>query len=100
MTDFEKQKQDAAERVRRMNDIYRKRAGIETPIKENVEPPPVIKKTPNERDSKTPLDFLKILRFDALKSDPDRLLLFCVFLLLSSEKCDEKLLYALLYIML
>jgi hypothetical protein len=99
MTDFEKQKQDAAERVRRMNDLYRKRAGIETPIKEES-PHPIPPKTSPHRENKTPLDFLKILRFDALKSDPDRLLLFCVFLLLSSEKCDEKLLYALLYIML
>ncbi len=88
MTDFQRQKQEAENRVRRMNEAYRKKAGLDRP------------QTAPEKEQKSPMDLLRMFRFDALKSDPDRILIICVFLLLSKEKCDEKLLYALLYIML
>ena len=91
MTDFEKQKQDAVERVRKMNESYRKKVMANEAV---AEPKPIDKK------SDSPVDIMKLIRFDAVKSDPDRLLLLGVLLLLSSEKTDEKLLYALLYIMI
>lgn len=87
MTDFQRQKDDAANRVRRMNEEYRRKAGLDKPKEEKPK-------------DKTPMDFLKMFRFDSMKNDPDRLVIMCVFLLLSREKCDEKLLYALLYIMM
>lgn len=93
MTDFQRQKEEAAERVRRMNASYRKKAGLDKP--QNIPPVPAVK-----AGNSTPFDVLKMFRFDSIKSDPDRFLIMCVLLLLSSEKCDEKLLYALLYIML
>ena len=87
MTDFQRQKEEAEQRVRRMNEEYRRKAGLDKAV--------------NERPKdKTPMDFLKMFRFDSLKNDPDRLVIMCVFLLLSREKCDEKLLYALLYVMM
>lgn len=88
MTDFQRQKQEAENRVRRMNEAYRKKAGLDKPT------------VAIRQEEKSPMDLLRMFRFDALKSDPDRILIICVFLLLSKEKCDEKLLYALLYIML
>lgn len=91
MTDFEKQKQDAVERVRKMNESYRKKVMENEAV---AEPKPI------EKKSDSPVDIMKLIRFDAVKSDPDRLLLLGVLLLLSSEKTDEKLLYALLYIMI
>ena len=87
MTDFQRQKDDAANRVRRMNEEYRRKAGLAKP------------KEGNPKD-KQPMDSLKMFRFDSMKHDPERLVIMCVFLLLSREKCDEKLLYALLYIMM
>lgn len=89
MTDFQRQKDEAANRVRRMNEEYRRKAGLNKAITEKEKP-----------KDKTPMDFLKMFRFDSMKNDPDRLVIMCVFLLLSREKCDEKLLYALLYIMM
>lgn len=91
MTDFEKQKQDAVERVRKMNESYRRKIGASAIPQEE-------KLTPKKADS--PIDVMKLIRFDAVRSDPDRLLLLGVLLLLSGEKTDEKLLYALLYIMI
>lgn len=91
MTDFEKQKQDAVERVRKMNESYLKKVTANKSA-------PQQKEIDKKRDS--PIDIMKLIRFDAVRSDPDRLLLLGVLLLLSSEKTDEKLLYALLYIMI
>ena len=91
MTDFEKQKQDAVERVRKMNESYRKKVMANESA---TEPKPI------EKKGDSPVDIMKLIRFDAVRSDPDRLLLLGVLLLLSSEKTDEKLLYALLYIMI
>lgn len=91
MTDFERQKQDAVERVRKMNESYRKKisGGSKEETKKPVAP---------KNDS--PVDIMKLIRFDAVRSDPDRLLLLGVLLLLAGEKTDEKLIYALLYIMI
>ena len=89
MTEFERAKQDAIYRVKKMNESYRKKIAPE-----NKEP---VKK---ENKQQGPLDIMKLIRFDSVKSDPDRLLLLGVLLLLSMEKTDEKLLYALLYIMI
>ncbi|MBR2042803.1 MAG: hypothetical protein IJ946_00520 [Clostridia bacterium] len=86
MTDFEKQKQDAVERVRKMNEVYRKKAAQQGTKREDV--------------AESPIDVMKLIRFDAVKNDPDRLLLLGVLLLLAGEKTDPKLLYALLYIMI
>lgn len=91
MTDFERQKQDAVDRVRKMNETYRKKIGIGKEV-------PSQKQAAVKTDS--PVDVMKLIRFDAVRTDPDRLLLLGVLLLLSGEKCDEKLLYALLYIMI
>ncbi len=88
MTDFQRQKEEAANRVRRMNERYKQKAGISEPPKQGVS------------QSKSTFDILRLFRFDSIKNDPDRLIIMFVFLLLGSEKCDEKLLYALLYIML
>ncbi len=88
MTEFQRQKQEAENRARRMNEEYRKKSATE------------LQKQVQHNEEKSPMDLLRMFRFDALKSDPDRILIICVFLLLSKEKCDEKLLYALLYIML
>ncbi len=90
MTDFERQKQDAVERVRKMNALYRQKMG-------HNNPPP---QKQREEKSHTPVDVMQLIRFDQVRNDPDRLLLLGVLLLLSGEKTDEKLLYALLYIMI
>ncbi|MEE0945831.1 MAG: hypothetical protein U0M42_03245 [Acutalibacteraceae bacterium] len=88
MTDFQRQKQEAENRVRRMNALYRQKAGLDKP----TIPQPI--KTENTEN------ILKLFRFDAMRGDPDRLLIISVLLLLSGENCDDKLIYALLYIML
>ncbi len=89
MTEFERAKQEAIYRVQKMNESYRQK--IEG---EKTEP----KREPERRQNA--LDIMKLIRFDSVKTDPDRLLLLGVLLLLSTEKTDEKLLYALLYIMI
>lgn len=89
MTEFERAKQEAIYRVQKMNESYRQK--IEG---EKNEP----KREPERRQNA--LDIMKLIRFDSVKTDPDRLLLLGVLLLLSTEKTDEKLLYALLYIMI
>ena len=89
MTEFERAKQEAIYRVQKMNESYRQKKEGEKP-KPNREP---------ERRQNA-LDIMKLIRFDSVKTDPDRLLLLGVLLLLSTEKTDEKLLYALLYIMI
>jgi hypothetical protein len=89
MTEFERAKQEAIYRVQKMNESYRQKIEGEKP-KLNREP---------ERRQNA-LDIMKLIRFDSVKTDPDRLLLLGVLLLLSTEKTDEKLLYALLYIMI
>jgi hypothetical protein len=89
MTDFERAKQDAIYRVQKMNQNYRQKIeGEKIEMKKEVE---------NQSGA---LDIMKLIRFDSVKTDPDRLLLLGVLLLLSTEKTDEKLLYALLYIMI
>lgn len=89
MTEFERAKQEAIYRVQRMNESYRQKiAG------EKTESPK------SEKKGQSALDIMKLIRFDSVKNDPDRLLLLGVLLLLSTEKTDEKLLYALLYIMI
>ncbi len=45
-------------------------------------------------------DLLKMLNFNKIEMDNDRLLLLMLCLLLANEKADEKLLLALVYIML
>ena len=98
MDNFEQQRIEAEQRVRDMNRAYREKAGLQTNPKEqpqNKEPPKEVS-APKRR----PAELLKMLKLDSLKSDPDRLLLLGLFLLLSSEEADEWLLYALLYIML
>lgn len=87
MTEFERAKQEAIYRVQKMNESYRKKITKEEPPKE-------------EKRQQGALDIMKLIRFDSVKSDPDRLLLLGVLLLLSMEKTDDKLLYALLYIMI
>lgn len=102
MQDFEQQRKEAEERVREMNRNYRKKAGIaDTPV-EQQQPQKNENPQISQQNSflRRPVDILKMLRLDGLKSDPDRLLLLGIFLLLSSEEADELLLYALLYIML
>ncbi len=84
MTDFEKQKNEAAERVREMNRRYKKSANL----------------TPEAPAIKLPLDVLRFLRLDRFEGDRDRLLLLGLFLLLNHEKSEPELLYALLYLML
>lgn len=86
MTEFERAKQEAISRVKKMNESYRQKITPE-------------KKVPQPKEHNA-LDIMKLIRFDSVKSDPDRLLLLGVLLLLSTEKTDEKLLYALLYIMI
>ncbi len=86
MTEFERAKQEAILRVQKMNESYRQKISQD-------------KKEPQKKEHNA-LDIMKLIRFDSVKSDPDRLLLLGVLLLLSMEKTDEKLLYALLYIMI
>ena len=89
MTEFERAKQEAIYRVQKMNESYRQKIEGEKPE---------TKREPERRQNA--LDIMKLIRFDSVKTDPDRLLLLGVLLLLSTEKTDEKLLYALLYIMI
>lgn len=89
MTDFEMQKQEAIERVRRMNQNNKNRVSGQEKASKN-EP---------RQDGFLP-SVMNLFKFDALKTDPDRLLLLGVLLLLYSEKADEKLMYAILYIMI
>lgn len=88
MTDFQREKEEAARRVMRMSERYRKSAEINQAPKQK------------ENEKRSTFDILRLFRFESIKNDPDRLIIMFVFLLLGSEKCDEKLLYALLYIML
>lgn len=98
MDNFEQQRIEAEQRVRDMNRIYREKAGIQINTKNKTTEKETIKEISSGK--KRPTELLKMLKLDSLKSDPDRLLLLGLFLLLSSEEADEWLLYALLYIML
>ncbi len=89
MTDFERAKQEAIYRVQKMNENYRQKIGGEKPAEK-----------PALKEKRGALDIMNLIRFDNVKNDPDRLLLLGVLLLLSTEKTDDKLLYALLYIMI
>lgn len=98
MNEFERQKQQAAEELRQMQEQSRmpkipdfvrlNRPGSE---EAGPKPPPGPKPSPGGVPSAKP---------PGEKSDADRLLLIGIFLLLFSQKQDDLLLYALLYIML
>ncbi len=92
MTDFERQKAEAEQRVKEMNRRYNEKASSKSAPKS--QPPPA--KPPKS----TPFDIFKLLKLDGFRSDSDRLLLLGLFLLLNSQEADELLLYALIYIML
>lgn len=86
MTDFERQKQEAIERVKRMNSNYRRISGIEDQKKEPV---------PEKKEEE------KIIKNNREKEgDSDLFLLVALLLLLSGESQRSPLLFALLYIML
>ncbi|HHW46680.1 MAG TPA: hypothetical protein GXX17_07255 [Clostridiales bacterium] len=54
----------------------------------------------NKTSGRTGFDILKMLNFKNIEIDTDRALLLLLFILLSSEGCDELLLLSLLYIIL
>ncbi len=90
MTDFERQKAEAEQRVKEMNRRYTEKAAAK-PAEEKPQPKP---------QKSTPFDIFKLLKLDSFRADSDRLLLLGLFLLLNSQEADELLLYALIYIML
>ena len=92
MTDFERQKAEAEQRVKEMNRRYNEKASSKSAPKS--QPPPA------KPQKSTPFDIFKLLKLDGFRSDSDRLLLLGLFLLLNSQEADELLLYALIYIML
>lgn len=108
---FEKEKENANRQFREM---YRGR-----PLKENTEklPPQTEKSDLPNRPEKPPVkpaaekkqepprthggfDLLKMLNFSKIEMDNDRLLLLMLCLLLAEEQADEKLILALIYLML
>jgi len=87
---FLKQKQEAAERMRQMNQ------------KSNPQAPSAQKNAPQKTTVKNNSLFegIGIPFLDNLKSDGDATLILGILLLLFSEKADKKLLFALIYILL
>ena len=100
MQDFEQQRRQAEERVKEMNRVYRQKAEQANKNAKEKEALLHTKNDEQENRQNAPFDVLKMLKLDSLKSDPDRLLLLGIFLLLSNQGADKYLLYALLYIML
>ena len=90
MTEFERQKAEAEQRVKEMNRRYTEKAAGKPALPKPEPMPP----------KNTPFDIFKLLKLDGFRADSDRLLLLGLFLLLNSQEADELLLYALIYIML
>lgn len=90
MTEFERQKAEAEQRVKEMNRRYNEKAAQK----------PLTESPPSNMAKSTPFDIFKLLKLDSFKADSDRLLLMGIFLLLNSQDADELLLYALIYIMI
>ncbi len=90
MTEFERQKAEAEQRVKEMNRRYNEKATSKPPETKPIQTAP----------KSTPFDIFKLLKLDNFRADSDRLLLLGLFLLLSSQEADELLLYALIYIMI
>ncbi len=90
---FAKQKQDAIQRMQKMNSKNRQ----PTPP---PEPKPEPKPEPPKTKNNSFFDGLNIPFLDSIKSDSDVTLILGILLLLLSEKADKKLLFALIYILL
>lgn len=90
---FAKQKQDAIQRMQKMNS----KSQANTPS-QKAEPKP--KPEPPKPKSNSIFEGLNIPFLDKLKSDSDITLILGILLLLLSEKADKKLLFALIYILL
>ena len=90
MTEFERQKAEAEQRVKEMNRRYNEKAASK----------PNEIKAAQAVPKSTPFDIFKLLKLDSFRADSDRLLLMGIFLLLNSQDADDLLLYALIYIMI
>lgn len=95
INDIRNMQDEAAARVREMHKKARQKVDMHNKAVRNTVPPeseiinPPIKKPPI-------FDIKKLIG-----SDPDRMLILCLIILLSQDKkCDESLLLALVYIML
>ena len=103
--EFEKQKSDAAKRIR---DMYKGQNMPPYPdfiaVSENSKASPKTEKPPKHIDTQpaSPLsnNIFRSLNFSELLKSPDSLLILGIIFLLLSDNADEKLILALIFIML
>ena len=104
--EFMRLQNDAERRLREMQQRSREAVGIPSPdfvrmrdepkSIEKAPPPP----SPSQKGQGGGLDFLRLLNLKNITSDPDRLLILAVLLLLATDGGDRLLTAALIYIML
>lgn len=100
--EFEVKKQEALENMRKMNSRS-KRTAEKPPVSHSAHNPENPKEKENRPTSKPhniPLGTKLNLPFSNADIDPDTLLIMGLIFLLSTENCDKKLLFALMYILL
>lgn len=102
--EFMRLQSDAERRLREMQQRSREAVGIPSPdfVKMREEPKSIEKAppTPHRGTGGGGLDFLRLLNLKNITSDPDRLLILAVLLLLATDGGDRLLTAALIYIML
>lgn len=102
--EFMRLQSDAERRLREMQQRSREAVGIPSPdfVKMREEPKSIGKAppTPHRGTEGGGLDFLRLLNLKNITSDPDRLLILAVLLLLATDGGDRLLTAALIYIML
>ncbi len=105
--EFMRLQSDAERRLREMQQRSREAVGIPSPdfVKMREEPKSIEKApppppSPSRGAQGGGLDFLRLLNLKNITSDPDRLLILAVLLLLATDGGDRLLTAALIYIML
>ena len=102
--EFMRLQSDAERRLREMQQRSREAVGIPSPdfVKMREEPKSIEKAppAPHRGTEGGGLDFLRLLNLKNITSDPDRLLILAVLLLLATDGGDRLLTAALIYIML
>ncbi len=94
-TEFSSRRQAAIENMRQMNARSAYNKNEQSNQKQQPEPPPIMSKNPHPQKSSFNLPIIG----DLLK-DGDAALIIGLLLILMNEKCDKKLLLALVYILL
>ncbi len=89
--EFERQKESA---IKQFNDTYKPKP--QTPSPPKTQKDDIKKVKPKESFG---LSFLRLLNFNEINLDTDKLIILALILLLSTEKTNELLILALIYIL-